>query len=118
MSRPGRLLVADDVTRNPLERTMADQCSHLDKIRISSVNQPGCRECLAVGGTWVHLRLCVECGQVGCCDNSPARHATRHFEATGHPIIRNYEPDEDWWFCYLDDLTFELTDAGPARAGG
>jgi uncharacterized UBP type Zn finger protein len=66
----------------------------------------------------VELRLCVECGRVGCCDNSPNQHATRHFEATGHPIIRSYEPDEGWWWCYLDQLSFELEDAGPARAGG
>ena len=97
---------------------MADECSHLDQIRILSVNQPGCQECLAIGGTWVHLRLCVECGRVGCCDNSPGQHATRHFQATGHPIIRSYEPDEGWWFCYVDELTFELEDAWPARAGG
>jgi uncharacterized UBP type Zn finger protein len=97
---------------------MADTCTHLDRIRISSVNQPGCQECLASGGTWVELRLCVECGQVGCCDNSPNRHATKHFQATGHPIIRAYEPDEGWWWCYVDELAFEVEDAGPARAGG
>jgi uncharacterized UBP type Zn finger protein len=97
---------------------MADECTHLDQIRISSSNQPGCQECLAIGGTWVHLRLCVECGQVGCCDNSPNRHATRHYQATGHPIIRSYEPGEDWWWCYADELTFELEGAEPARAGG
>jgi hypothetical protein len=55
---------------------------------------------------------------VGCCDNSPNRHATKHFQATGHPIIRSYEPDETWWWCYVDELGFELEDAGPARAGG
>jgi hypothetical protein len=55
---------------------------------------------------------------VGCCDNSPNRHATRHFQATGHPIIRSYEPDEDWWFCYVDELTFEVEGAEPARAAG
>ena len=97
---------------------MADTCTHLDQIRISSVNQPGCQKCLASGGTWVHLRMCVECGQVGCCDNSPNQHATRHFHATGHPIMRSYEPDEDWWFCYVDELSFEIEDVEPARAGG
>ena len=97
---------------------MADECTHLDQIRISSVNQPGCQECLATGGTWVQLRLCVACGRVGCCDNSPGRHATRHHQETGHPIIRSYEPGEDWWWCYVDELTFELEGAEPARAGG
>ena len=70
---------------------MADDCTHLDQIRIKSANQPGCQDCLATGGTWVELRLCVECGRVGCCDNSPNRHATKHFQATGHPIIRAYD---------------------------
>jgi hypothetical protein len=60
----------------------------------------------------------VECGRVGCCDNSPNRHATKHFHATGHPIIRSYEPGENWWWCYVDELAFELEDTGPARAGG
>ena len=97
---------------------MPEECTHLDHIRISSVSQPGCQDCLGTGGTWVHLRLCVECGRVGCCDNSPNRHATGHHRATGHPIIRAYDPDEDWWYCYLDELTFEIEDAEPARASG
>ena len=97
---------------------MADECTHLDKIRIASVSQPGCQDCLATGGTWVELRLCVECGRVGCCDNSPNRHATKHFQATGHPIIRSYQPGEDWWWCYVDELTFEIQGVEPARAGG
>jgi uncharacterized UBP type Zn finger protein len=100
------------------EAHMADTCTHLDQIRVLSVNQPGCQECLASGGTWMHLRLCVECGQVGCCDNSPNQHATRHFQATGHPIMRSYEPGEDWWWCYVDELAFELKDVEPARASG
>ena len=97
---------------------MADQCTHLDQIRVTSASQPGCQECLADGGRWVHLRLCARCGHVGCCDNSPGRHATRHFQATRHPVMRSYEPGEDWWWCYLDGLAFELEDAEPARAGG
>jgi uncharacterized UBP type Zn finger protein len=62
----------------------------------------GCQECLAAGTRWVHLRLCLECGHVGCCDDSPRRHATAHFHATRHPVIRSYEPGEDWLFCYRD----------------
>lgn len=97
---------------------MADDCTHLDQIRVASVDAPGCQECLASGGRWVHLRLCVECGRVGCCDNSPNRHATGHHEATGHPVMRSYEPDEAWWYCYVDELTFEIEGVGPARAAG
>ena len=96
---------------------MADNCSHLDQIRVTSSDAPGCQECLASGSSWVHLRLCVECGHVGCCDNSPNRHATGHHQASGHPIIRSYEPGEAWWWCYVDELGFELEGAGPARAG-
>ena len=67
----------------------------------------GCSECLASGGEWVHLRLCLTCGHVGCCDNSPSRHATKHHHATKHPVIRSYEPGEAWGFCYLDDAYVE-----------
>jgi Zn-finger in ubiquitin-hydrolases and other protein len=65
-------------------------------------------------GDWVHLRVCQECGHVGCCDNSPGRHATAHFRVAGHPVIRSYEPGEDWYWCYLDQLVFELQGAPPA----
>ena len=70
-------------------------------------NAEGCSECLASGGEWMHLRLCLTCGHVGCCDNSPQRHATKHHRATKHPVIRSYEPDEGWGFCYLDDTYVE-----------
>ena len=97
---------------------MADVCTHLDQIRVTSASAVGCQDCLAVGDTWVELRLCVGCGRVGCCDNSKNQHATRHFQASGHPLMRSYEPGEDWWWCYLDELAFEVEGAGPARAGG
>ena len=75
----------------------------------------GCEDCLAQGRRdWVHLRICQECGHVGCCDNSPGRHATAHFRLAGHPVIRSYEPGEDWYWCYLDQLAFELEGAPPA----
>ena len=61
-----------------------------------------------MGASWVHLGICEWCGHVGCCDNSPNRHATRHNAETGHPIIRSLEPDEDWWWCYPDQLLFEV----------
>ena len=82
----------------------------------------GCAECEELGGWWVHLRRCAECGHVGCCDSSPAQHASRHFAETGHPVMRSYEPGEDWWWDYrLDDYTTgpELTPplAHPADQG-
>ena len=69
---------------------------------------PGCKECLESGDVWVHLRLCLGCGHVGCCDNSPNKHATAHWHETDHPLVRSYEPGEDWWFCYPDDLVFHV----------
>ncbi len=83
-------------------------CQHLLKARDHAPNTPdGCEECLASGDSWVHLRLCLECGHVGCCDNSKNRHATKHFRATRHPVIRSLEPGEDWRYCYVDDLFVE-----------
>src|SRR5712671_4235898 len=83
---------------------MAQQCTHLAQVRAVTPKAPdGCEECLASGDEWVHLRLCLECGHVGCCDDSPNRHATKHFHKTKHPIMRSFEPGEDWGFCYVDD---------------
>jgi len=67
----------------------------------------GCEECLAMGDTWVHLRLCMACGHVGCCDDSKNKHATKHFKKVGHPLIRSLEPGEGWGFCFVDDLFIE-----------
>lgn len=77
-------------------------CSHLDQMRDVEPHTDGCEECLAMGDTWVHLRLCRTCGHVGCCDSSKNRHATRHAEAVGHPIFRSFERGEDWMWCVLD----------------
>lgn len=94
---------------------MATQCSHLATIADVVASGNGCVECLETGGRWVHLRLCMSCGHVGCCDNSPGRHATAHFRARhDHPIIQSYEPGEDWWWCYIDNLAFEVPGAGPS----
>jgi uncharacterized UBP type Zn finger protein len=86
---------------------MDTSCEHLDRVSRSPApvmpSGHGCQECLAGGGTWVHLRLCLTCGHVGCCDDSPNRHATRHFQTTGHPVIKSFEPGEDWAWCYQDD---------------
>jgi uncharacterized UBP type Zn finger protein len=83
-------------------------CAHLDTITAVLPSSPGCEECLATGGTWVHLRMCQTCGHVGCCDSSPGRHTTAHFTLTGHPVIRSFEPGEDWFWCYVDEVMFEL----------
>lgn len=89
---------------------MASACTHLDQIRDVAPRTPaGCEECLASGGRWVQLRLCLICGHVGCCDSSPGRHATRHYRASGHPIVRSFEPGEDWLWCYVDRFTIEST---------
>ncbi|HEX2737946.1 MAG TPA: UBP-type zinc finger domain-containing protein [Acidimicrobiia bacterium] len=89
----------------------ADTCTHLDQIGDVEPRAVGCEECLAAGQRWVHLRLCMTCGHVGCCDNSPGRHATKHFHTSAHPIIQSFEPGEEWWWCYIDELVFELVDA-------
>ena len=89
-------------------------CTHLDTLHDVAPSDDGCHECLAAGGRWVHLRMCQECGHVGCCDSSPHRHATAHNRGTGHPIIRSFEPGEDWFFCYPDDLSFEIDGAAPS----
>lgn len=85
-------------------------CTHLDSIKVTELPEPPlvCEECSKIGGTWVHLRMCLECGKVGCCDNSPNRHATAHFRETGHRLIRSAEPHEAWAWCYADDLPIFL----------
>ena len=82
------------------------RCTHLDHVRVTELPEAvdGCEECLATGGEWLHLRICLECGHVGCCDDSPNRHATGHAHATEHPIIRSLEPGEDWCWCYADEI--------------
>jgi hypothetical protein len=92
-----------------------ESCSHLDQILNVTPSSPGCEDCLAVGSrNWLHLRVCQACGHVGCCDSSPMRHATAHERATTHPVVRSYEPGEDWYWCYPDQLAFELEGAPPA----
>ncbi|MEJ7711820.1 MAG: UBP-type zinc finger domain-containing protein [Pyrinomonadaceae bacterium] len=86
---------------------MAQQCSHLDQIKVVTPSAKGCEDCLKTGDTWVHLRLCETCGHVGCCDQSKNKHATKHFHATQHPIIKSFEPGEEWGYCYPDKLFFE-----------
>ncbi|MEA2476186.1 MAG: hypothetical protein QOC87_385 [Actinomycetota bacterium] len=87
---------------------MDSVCEHLrDVHQVEPKTPEGCEECLAIGDRWVHLRLCMTCGHVGCCDSSKNKHATKHFHATEHPVIQSFQPDEDWLFCYVDDLMVE-----------
>ncbi|GAB3238762.1 UBP-type zinc finger domain-containing protein [Kineosporia babensis] len=87
---------------------MAETCTHLDTIHDVTPSAAGCEDCLKVNGTWVHLRLCRECGHMGCCDSSPAKHATAHFHEKNHPIVQSAEPGESWLWCYPDEVAFEL----------
>ena len=86
---------------------MAQRCEHFGQVRAVTPSAKGCEDCLKTGGRWVHLRLCETCGHVGCCDSSPNRHATKHFQATRHPVIKSFEPGEEWGYCYVDDLFVE-----------
>ncbi len=87
-------------------------CTHLNHLTTQQLarkaNTPeGCEECLAAGDRWVQLRLCLECGHVGCCDSSKNKHATKHYRATQHPVIRSFQPGERWLWCYVDEVTAE-----------
>ena len=77
---------------------------HVGAIRQVHPRSSGCEECLRLGTPWLHLRLCLTCGHVGCCDSSPNRHASKHFHATGHPLVRSIEPGETWIWCYRDEI--------------
>ena len=83
-------------------------CPHISTLAPVPPNSTVCDECVARGDTWVHLRACLECGHVGCCDESKNKHATRHYRATGHPLIQTLEPGEDWIWCYVDRIAMEL----------
>jgi Zn-finger in ubiquitin-hydrolases and other protein len=88
---------------------MTHECSHEAAIRDVTPSALGCEECLKTGSPWLHLRLCRTCGHVGCCDDSPNRHATKHFHATGHPVIEGYDPPEGWGWCYIDEVILDLS---------
>jgi uncharacterized UBP type Zn finger protein len=89
---------------------MSELCTHLDEVTLHELpaSVHGCEDCLREGSKWLHLRVCLTCGHVGCCDSSPNRHATAHHQVTSHPIIRSIEPGEDWSWCYVDEVTFVL----------
>jgi uncharacterized UBP type Zn finger protein len=88
-------------------RARVTRCTHRDQIRNVTPGSNGCEECLRMGDRWVHLRMCLTCGHVGCCDDSKNTHATKHFRATGHPIMRSLEPGESWRWCYVDQAPVE-----------
>lgn len=88
---------------------MAAVCTHTDQITIVPPDSvAGCEDCLKIGATWVHLRVCLSCGHVGCCDSSPNRHASKHAAAESHPIMRSAEPGEDWCWCTIDEVMFRV----------
>lgn len=86
---------------------MESICKHLESVEDVAPNAKGCEECLAKGDTWIHLRLCTTCGHVGCCDSSKNKHATKHYKATEHPVIKSLESGEYWGYCYADDIFVE-----------
>jgi uncharacterized UBP type Zn finger protein len=83
---------------------MTQGCQHLNQIKFTTTGKKVCEECVKMGDSWVHLRLCLECGHVGCCDSSKNKHATKHFRQSQHPLIRSIEPGENWVWCYVDEI--------------
>jgi len=84
------------------------ECTHTDAIKHVTPSAKGCEECLKTGDAWLHLRLCRTCGHVGCCDESPNKHATAHFRKTEHPIIEGYDPPEGWAWCFIDEVMVDV----------
>jgi uncharacterized UBP type Zn finger protein len=84
---------------------MPPECSHLDQIRVTETDQHVCRECVEAGDSWVHLRMCLTCGHVGCCDSSKNKHAFQHFHDSQHALMRSIEPGESWVWCFVDHLS-------------
>ena len=88
---------------------MSSICDHLEQIQaVTPSSTIGCSQCIESGSRWMHLRLCMTCGEVGCCDSSPNRHASAHAAAHGHPIVLSFEPGEDWCWCYVDNVAFAV----------
>ena len=83
---------------------MAQECTHLDSIKVTQTDIHVCEDCIKTGDTWVHLRMCLTCGHVGCCDSSPNKHASKHANQSDHPLIRSIEPGERWVWCYVDQI--------------
>ena len=83
-------------------------CTHLGDFKTVTPSADGCEECLKLGQQWIHLRICRECGHVGCCDQSVGKHATKHFQATAHPVMEAYYEPEGWGWCYVDEVMIDL----------
>jgi hypothetical protein len=93
------------------------ECPHFETMSLDvPASGDGCVECLATGGHWLHLRRCLTCGHIGCCDSSPGRHATAHFHASDHPVVQSYEPGEEWIWCFVDSVAVEIEGAEPSPA--
>jgi hypothetical protein len=105
--------ISSPALRTAAGNTMSEHCHHLRSIHKVTPSARGCEECLKTGDWWVHLRICRTCGHVGCCDDSPNKHATAHYHATSHPIIEGYDPPEGWGWCYVDEEMVDLPDQTP-----
>jgi hypothetical protein len=99
---------SDGGNRILVKEGVAMQCTHMNHVHKVKPSAKGCEDCLKIGSTWVHLRMCMECGHVGCCDSSPNKHATKHFHTTKHPIMRSIEPRESWGWCYVDEVELDV----------
>ena len=87
---------------------MAGKCKHLSEVHEVTPSAQGCEDCLKTGDSWVHLRMCLTCGHVGCCDSSKNKHAAKHFHATHHPIMKSVQPGEQWGWCYVDEIYLQF----------
>ena len=83
---------------------MTAACAHLDQIKVTQTDKTYCEDCIKTGDSWLHLRMCLSCGHVGCCDSSPNQHATKHFRRSRHPLMRSVEPGEGWIWCFVDEI--------------
>lgn len=97
------------------DSNMGYPCAHFQEAREVTPGTNGCEECLQLGESWVHLRLCTACGHVGCCDNSKNKHATKHYRTTRHPVIKSFEPGEDWGWCYADQAFVDVLEVNAGK---
>ena len=104
-----RVVTIERRVRQFAEPTVEEKeaCSHLAQLQVVKPNSEGCEQCIELGDTWVNLRLCMTCGQIGCCDDSKNQHASKHHHVSGHPIIMSYQPNEEWMWCYVDEVLFK-----------